>query len=117
MRVVRADVLGFCHGVRRAVNLVEDAVTRCGTVYSLGPIVHNEHVVATLADLGVHVVASLDDVPDDGTVAITAHGAEDVDAPARWLEWFASEQDVRRERDQALPADSDTRGRSKLFKT
>ncbi len=76
MRVVRADVLGFCHGVRRAVNLVEDAVTRCGTVYSLGPIVHNEHVVATLADLGVHVVASLDDVPDGGTVVITAHGAE-----------------------------------------
>jgi DNA helicase HerA-like ATPase len=48
---------------------------------------------------------------------ITEHGAEDVDAPARWLEWFASDQAGRRERDRALPADPGTRGRSKLFKT
>jgi DNA helicase HerA-like ATPase len=48
---------------------------------------------------------------------ITAHGAEDVDAPARWLEWFASDQAGRRDRDRALPVEPETRGRSKLFKT
>jgi len=48
---------------------------------------------------------------------ITEHGAEDVDAPARWQEWFASDQAARRERDQALPAEPDTRGALKLFKT
>ena len=48
---------------------------------------------------------------------ITEHGAEDVDAPARWQEWFAQERASDRERDQALPADPGTRGRSKLFKT
>jgi hypothetical protein len=48
---------------------------------------------------------------------ITEHGAEDVDAPSRWLEWFASDRAVRRERDFALPADPGTRGRDKLFKT
>lgn len=47
----------------------------------------------------------------------TAHGAEDVDAPARWQEWFAGDQGGRRERDRALPAEPEVRGRSKLFKT
>jgi DNA helicase HerA-like ATPase len=48
---------------------------------------------------------------------ITEHGAEDVDAPARWLEWFAEDRGSRRARDRALPAEPETRGRSKLFKT
>jgi DNA helicase HerA-like ATPase len=48
---------------------------------------------------------------------ITEHGAEDVDAPARWLEWFAENRANGRERDRALPVEPETRGRSKLFKT
>jgi DNA helicase HerA-like ATPase len=48
---------------------------------------------------------------------LTEHGAEDVDAPARWQEWFAGDQAGRHERDRALPAEPETRGRSKLFKT
>jgi small subunit ribosomal protein S1 len=76
MRVVRADVLGFCHGVRYAVETVEAATAREGTVYSLGPIVHNERVTTRLESLGVRIVSSLDEVPDGARVAITAHGAE-----------------------------------------
>jgi DNA helicase HerA-like ATPase len=48
---------------------------------------------------------------------VTEHGAEDVDAPARWREWFAEDRAGRRERDLALPVEPETRGRSKLFKT
>jgi len=48
---------------------------------------------------------------------ITEHGAEDMDAPARWLEWFASDQGSRRERDQALPAEREKRGPLDLFRT
>lgn len=48
---------------------------------------------------------------------ITEHGAEDVDAPTRWLEWFAEDRASGRERDRALPIEPETRGRSKLFKT
>jgi len=40
-----------------------------------------------------------------------------VDAPARWLEWFAADQAGQRERDRALPVEPETRGRGKLFKT
>ena len=76
MRVVRAEPLGFCRGVRRAVERVEEAAARYGAVHSLGPIVHNEQVTARLALAGVKVVRSLAEVPDEGAVAITAHGAE-----------------------------------------
>jgi hypothetical protein len=48
---------------------------------------------------------------------ITEHGAEDVDAPARWLAWFEHDALGRRARDEALPAEPETRGRNKLFKT
>jgi hypothetical protein len=48
---------------------------------------------------------------------ITEHGAEDVDAPARWQAWFAEDRSSSRERDRALPIEPETRGRSKLFKT
>jgi DNA helicase HerA-like ATPase len=48
---------------------------------------------------------------------ITEHGAKDVDAPAQWVKWFATDQPNRSDRDRALPADPETRGRNKLFKT
>jgi len=48
---------------------------------------------------------------------VTEHGAEDVDAPARWREWFTDDRAGRRERDLALPAEPETRGRDKLFKS
>jgi uncharacterized protein len=47
---------------------------------------------------------------------ITEHGAEDMDAPARWLKWFEEERDKYRDRDEALPFEP-SRGRDKLFKT
>jgi DNA helicase HerA-like ATPase len=48
---------------------------------------------------------------------VTEHGAEDVDAPARWMEWSEAGGASQRERDQALLAEPETRGRNKLFKT
>ncbi|RLE37164.1 4-hydroxy-3-methylbut-2-enyl diphosphate reductase [Candidatus Acetothermia bacterium] len=84
MRIVRADVLGFCFGVNRAVEMIETETREHGPLYTLGAIVHNAHVVETLAEKGAKLVHSLDEVPDGGTVAITAHGAgEEVYAEIR----------------------------------
>ena len=47
---------------------------------------------------------------------ITEHGAEDVDAPGRWVAWFEEERGERRERDEALPFRRSDRGRDTLFK-
>ena len=75
MDVIRATVLGFCGGVRRAVAMLEDAATQFGTVYTLHEIVHNQHVMEQLKDKGVVLVTSLSEIPDGATVALTAHGA------------------------------------------
>ena len=74
MEVVRASVLGFCGGVRRGVAMIEEAADRCGPIYTLHAIVHNEHVMARLREKGVILVDSLTEIPDNASVALTAHG-------------------------------------------
>ena len=73
MRIVRAKALGFCFGVRRAIEKVADATEERGPIDSLGSIVHNPVVVDDLAAKGVRVVGGLEEVRSD-TVAVTAHG-------------------------------------------
>lgn len=46
----------------------------------------------------------------------TTHGAETQDAPADWVNYFKPEEQARREREIALPADSRKQGKSKMFK-
>jgi 4-hydroxy-3-methylbut-2-enyl diphosphate reductase len=73
MEIERARELGFCSGVRRAIELVEKAACEQGPLKTLGPIVHNRQVVERLEAMGIEVAESSDDV-DSGVVAITAHG-------------------------------------------
>lgn len=75
MEIVRARVLGFCGGVRRAVAMVEDAASKRGPIYTLHEIVHNQHVMDRLRDRGVILVNALSEVPNHVAVALTAHGA------------------------------------------
>ena len=77
MKIIRAKVLGFCFGVRRAVDLAEDALrTSKGTVYSLGPLIHNEAALADLQSRGLCTVEEeqINTIPDGSTVIIRAHG-------------------------------------------
>ena len=77
MNVIRANVLGFCFGVRRAVELAEQALAESnGKVYSLGPLIHNEAALADLQSRGLCTVeeADLQTIPDGATVIIRAHG-------------------------------------------
>ena len=77
MNVIRAKVLGFCFGVRRAVELAEQALEQTqATVYSLGPLIHNEAALADLQSRGLCTVeeADLQTIPDGATVIIRAHG-------------------------------------------
>jgi len=84
MQVIKADVLGFCFGVRRAVTMIETELEQNAPLCTLGAIVHNTHVVEGLTKKGGRLVRSLDEVPADEAVAITAHGAgEEVYAEIR----------------------------------
>ena len=73
MKVILAKSAGFCHGVRRAVELAE-ARAKEGPVYMLGHITHNDHVVARLEALGARTVFTPEEVPDGAAVLIRAHG-------------------------------------------
>jgi 4-hydroxy-3-methylbut-2-enyl diphosphate reductase len=75
VQIVKASVLGFCFGVRRAVTMIETELADNGPLYTLGAIVHNTYVVESLAAQGAKLVKNLNEVPSGGTVAITAHGA------------------------------------------
>ena len=75
MRIHRASDMGFCFGVRRAVDMMKEAAANGTRVTTLGQVVHNPQVVAELEHTGIMVKndRSADDVHTD-TVAITAHG-------------------------------------------
>lgn len=78
MSVTLAKAAGYCFGVGRAVRLAEDAARQAaaqgGRVVTLGSIIHNRHVVARLAELGVRVVNDPAEAPPGATVVIRAHG-------------------------------------------
>ena len=74
MQVIKAKELGFCMGVRRAVDMMEAAAGELGPIDSLGSTVHNPQVVGRLRDRGVDVIATLEAVDSRKPVAITAHG-------------------------------------------
>lgn len=73
MQVIKAKELGFCMGVRRAVDMMEAASSELGPITSLGSTVHNPQVVGRLRDRGVEVIATIEQI-DARPVAITAHG-------------------------------------------
>jgi len=76
---------GFCAGVDRAIQIVEEALKKWGApVYVRHEIVHNRHVVERLEALGAVFVEELDECPDDRPVIFSAHGVpRSVPAEAR----------------------------------
>ena len=77
MRIETAKTAGFCFGVRRAVELVEQEAERSNgefPVCTLGPIIHNETVIRRLGEKGVSVIQTPGEAPQNATVIIRAHG-------------------------------------------
>jgi 4-hydroxy-3-methylbut-2-enyl diphosphate reductase len=65
--------MGFCFGVRRAVDMMEEAVRERGSMVSLGSVVHNPQVVERLRSEGLDVITDVSRA-GDRPVAISAHG-------------------------------------------
>ena len=75
MRILLAAPRGFCAGVDRAIQIVEQALQKWGApVYVRHEIVHNRHVVERLERLGAVFVEELDEAPQDRPVVFSAHG-------------------------------------------
>ena len=79
MKVLLAKHSGFCFGVSRAIELVNEAAASDARVFTFGKIIHNERVVNELETRGIKAVDSLDALSAGDVLVIRAHGApEDV---------------------------------------
>jgi 4-hydroxy-3-methylbut-2-enyl diphosphate reductase len=80
LKIIVAKNIGFCPGVRRAVNGAFAAASENGReknsagTFALGEIIHNAEVVRRLSEEGVRIVGGAEDVAAGGTVIIRAHG-------------------------------------------
>ena len=74
MSVTIAKNAGFCFGVSRAVELVEEAAKQGKSVSTLGPIIHNRHQVGRFEEMGVSVIKEPEDAIPGSTVIIRSHG-------------------------------------------
>lgn len=85
LRVVLAKPRGFCAGVVRAIDIVEQAIERYqAPVYVRHEIVHNRHVVERLRKKGAIFVDELSDVPEGALTIFSAHGvARSIEDEAR----------------------------------
>ncbi len=73
--ILLAAPRGFCAGVRRAIQAVQDALRIHGApVYVRRPIVHNLRVVRALEAEGAVFVEELEEVPEGAVVILSAHG-------------------------------------------
>jgi len=75
MKILRAEHLGMCFGVRDAVDLALKQ-NESGPLTILGDLVHNERVLAVLRARGINIEAQLANV-ETPTVMITAHGTSE----------------------------------------
>ncbi len=74
MIIKLAKTAGFCFGVDRAVNMVEQLLSAGKKVCTLGEIIHNRQLVDSLKERGVRIVSSPDEVMEGETLVIRSHG-------------------------------------------
>ncbi len=74
MKVLLADEYGFCFGVERAVEMVEDSLAKDETVRTLGPLIHNDEEMQRLGESGVTKISEPVQIKHGETAVIRAHG-------------------------------------------
>lgn len=75
MRLLLSKPRGFCAGVERAIDTVKKALQLWGRpIYVRHEIVHNQHVVSELKEMGAIFVDDLNLVPEGARVIFSAHG-------------------------------------------
>ncbi len=75
MEVLLAEEYGFCFGVERAVDMVEEVVEEgARPIRSLGPLIHNAQEMERLGERGVSTIDSPEEADADTIAVIRAHG-------------------------------------------
>ena len=74
VKITAAETAGFCFGVARAVDCVEKLIDSGARVCTFGPLIHNPGFIKHLEEKGVYAVNSVEDIPENATLVIRAHG-------------------------------------------
>ena len=76
MQIRVAESAGFCFGVQHAVDKVYEELGKGRTVYTFGPLMHNEFMVAELESRGVHVINTVGEAEklNGVSIIIRSHG-------------------------------------------
>ena len=74
MEIIIAKSAGFCFGVKKAVETVENNMDKYVKLYTLGEIIHNPQVVKRFKDNGVYPINNASEI-EEGAVIIRSHGA------------------------------------------
>ncbi|MBR4262905.1 MAG: 4-hydroxy-3-methylbut-2-enyl diphosphate reductase [Bacilli bacterium] len=74
MEIIVGKTAGFCGGVKLSVDKTKELLNSNSNYYCLGELVHNNEVITELEDKGLKIVNSLDEVDDNSTVIVRAHG-------------------------------------------
>jgi len=75
MELKVAKTAGFCFGVARAVEIVEKcSLDKENKYYTLGPIIHNKHVVEEFSSKGISPIDSIDEISEGEKLIVRTHG-------------------------------------------
>lgn len=76
-QIILAEEMGYCWGVRRALDIIQEAADPSNPVATIGDVIHNPQVVDRLRSRGVDTAVSIEEAAQRGfsRVAITAHGS------------------------------------------
>ena len=90
-KISKMKEVGFCYGVKRAIDILERSALENSSVECLGELVHNPQVMQKLKSQGINVIDSPNDARGN-MVAISAHGVSPqieaglADAKLRWID-------------------------------
>jgi len=73
MPIKLAKRVGFCFGVKRAIDIAEDVIRQKKRAYSLGSLIHNKQVVEALSNRGLKVIDDIG-IVKLGCIVISSHG-------------------------------------------
>lgn len=74
MKVLKAEKIGFCFGVKRAIEKAEQALKEGSKVYTFGALIHNNQFVEKMREEGIEKIENEKDVIPGMTIVVRAHG-------------------------------------------
>ena len=75
MAVIRAKYLGFCEGVKAAIDQTSKALRKDGKrIFVIGPLIHNRQVIEKLSKQGLITIQELSELDKKGVLIVRSHG-------------------------------------------